>query len=85
MPEKVRDTVTLHPETVQKGEKLAKEARARKRKPKESEPQIEKRYKKRPPNVYPGVWAVARTLAGADPKRMIVESDGSVLVVNPKP
>jgi len=76
----IRETVVLHSETVTKGESLAKEKRRRgRRKP---EPPVIRRYKKRPPDVDSKVWKRAMSLAGGDYKRLVVESGGSVLVVN---
>lgn len=78
----VRDRVILHPETVEKAEKLAKDSKPRKRKGKDSEPPVTKRYAKRPPWVEPSVWSAAMRLADEDYKRLVVESATSILVVN---
>lgn len=78
----VRHDVTLHPETVQKAEILVKERRKSRRKPKKSEPEVKRRYTKKPKTVHPQVWKKALELSGNQPKRIIVQSDTEVLVVN---
>lgn len=72
----VRDSVTLHPETVSKGEALAAEREKAKRKPKVRKPPV-RRVK-----VEPKVWKKALKIAGGDAKRLVVESPTSVLVRN---
>lgn len=79
----VRSSVILHPETVQKAEKLAKETRARRRKPpKPSDPQVTRRYTKKPKSVDPRIWETALRLSGNHPRRIRVVSSSEVVVQN---
>jgi len=78
----VRHSVTLHPETVSKGESLARERRERSRVPRDPEPEVTRRYRKRPPWMNPLVWNEAVRLAGGDTKRVILNSPTEALVVN---
>lgn len=74
----VRDTLRLHPESVAKAEKVKKPQR----KAKKEQPEIRRHFKKRPESVPQALWAVAYSLAEGNPKRMKVESDRSILVIN---
>ena len=71
----IRETVTLHPETVEKGERVAEEVARAKRKPRSPKSPVKKT------KVHPLVWKQARKLAGPH-KKIVVESETSVLVVN---
>lgn len=82
----VRDGVTIHPETVAKAEKIAKETAAARRKakqkPKQPEPVVVRRYTKRPKSLHPKVWNTALRLSKNNPKRIKVLSDTEVVVEN---
>jgi len=88
MPE-VEETVTLHPETVQQAEKIAKKTSKRRSAAKKTQPKSQKaaapvtiRYSKRPDFLNKEAWNRALLLAGGDVKRLVVESPTSVLVKN---
>lgn len=72
----VRDVVVLHPETVSKGEELAKEAKRNKRKP--YKPRIKTDHIK----VDPRVWEKAMELAEGEHRRLYVQSSTEIIVMN---
>lgn len=69
---RVRDVVTLHPETVTNHERLAR-------------PRKRPRRRRNPVTtitVNPKVWRKALQLSDGNPRRIVIESETSVLVKN---
>lgn len=71
--------MTIHPETVAKAESLAK--KSSKRLPK-VEPEVTRRYLKKPDFLNAMAWEEGLRRADGNPRRIVVESSTCVLVVN---
>lgn len=78
----VRTRVTMHPETITNAETIIKDIRRSKRIPKEPEPEVKRRYKKRPPWLNGMVWNTALRLANGNYRRLNVLSDTEIRVEN---
>lgn len=75
----MRERVTLHPETVQKAAELATERKRRRKKQKVDSPSSSRVQRKK---VDPRVWKRAVKIANGNTKRLVVESETSVLIRN---